>query len=153
MNFTKPFNSGLWKWMRKAARPLGGVDSLNPCCWRGERLHHHGGGVCWSFVLLWMDSWRHKLIVCKIWYKNNLKMRLMVLLFDPPMRAPYLPVPIAWKLFLLVNLQIVHKAWWPASSRHPMLTEHDALGPQMITTCNDKVILVVIPKRNLRAQD
>ncbi len=92
MNLTKPFNSGLGKLMRKAARPLGGVDSLNPCCWRGERLHHHGGGVCWLFVLMWMDSWRHELIICKIWYKNNLKMRLMALLFDPPTRAPYQPL-------------------------------------------------------------
>ncbi len=89
MNSTKPFNSGLGKWMRKAARPSGGVDSLNPRRWRGERLHHHGGGVCWLFVLLWMDSWCHELIVCKIWYKNNLNMRLTALLFDPPMRAPY----------------------------------------------------------------
>jgi hypothetical protein len=62
--------------MRKAACHLDGVDSLNPRRWRGERLHHHGGGVCWLFVLLWMDLWRHELIVCKKWYKNNLKMRL-----------------------------------------------------------------------------
>ncbi len=89
MNLTKPFNRGLGKWMRKATHPSGGVDSLNPCRWRGKRLHHHGGGVCWLFVLLWMDLWRHKLIVCKIWYKNNLKMRLAALLFDPPTCAPY----------------------------------------------------------------
>jgi hypothetical protein len=62
--------------MRKAARHSDGVDSSNPRRWRGEWLHHHGGGVCWLFVLLWMDLWRHKLIVCKKWYKNNLKMRL-----------------------------------------------------------------------------
>jgi hypothetical protein len=36
-----------------------------------------------------MDSWHHKLIVCKNWYKNNLKMRLTALFSDPPMRAPY----------------------------------------------------------------
>ncbi len=90
MNFTKPFNSGLGKWMRKAARPLGGVDSLNPRRWKDERLHHHGDGVCCLFVLLLMDSWRHELIVCKIWYKNNLDMRLTALLFDPPTGAPYL---------------------------------------------------------------
>ncbi len=42
--------------MRKAARHLDGVDLLNPRRWRGEQLHHHGGGVCWLFVLLWMDS-------------------------------------------------------------------------------------------------
>ena len=77
MNLTKPFNSGLVKWMRKAAHPLGGMDSLKPLRRRGERLHHHGGGVCWLFVLLWIDSWCHELIVCKKWYKNNLKMRLM----------------------------------------------------------------------------
>jgi hypothetical protein len=51
-----PFNSGLGTNMRKAARHLDGVDSLNPRRWRGKRLHHHGGGVCWLFVLLWMDS-------------------------------------------------------------------------------------------------
>ncbi len=89
MNLTKPFTSGLGKWMRKAARPSGSVNSLNPHRWRSEWLHHHVGGVCWLFVLFWMDSWRHELIVCKIWYKNTLKMRLTVLLFDPPTRAPY----------------------------------------------------------------
>jgi hypothetical protein len=62
--------------MRKAARHSDNVDSPNPRRWRGERLHHHGDGVCWLFVLLWMDLGRHKLIVCKKWYKNNLKMRL-----------------------------------------------------------------------------
>ncbi len=76
--------------MRKAARHSDGEDSLNPRCWRGKRLHHHGGGVCWLFVLLWMDSWHHGLIVCKKWYKNNLKMRLTALFFDPPRRAPHL---------------------------------------------------------------
>ncbi len=89
MNLTKPFNSSLGKWMRKAACPSGSVDSLNPHCWRDKRLHHHGGGVSWLFVLLWMDSWHHELIVCKIWYKNNLKMKLTALLFDPPTHAPY----------------------------------------------------------------
>ncbi len=62
--------------MHKAARLLGSMESSNPCCWRGKRLHHHGGGVCWLFVLLWIDSWFQELIVCKKWYKNNLKMRL-----------------------------------------------------------------------------
>ncbi len=90
LNLPKPFNSGLGKWMRKSARPLGGMDSLNPHHWRGKWLHHHGGGVCWLFVLLWIDSWRHELIVCKKWYKNNLKMRSTVLLSDPPSCTPYL---------------------------------------------------------------
>jgi hypothetical protein len=48
--------------MRKAARPLGGMDSLNPHHWKGKRLHHHGGDdncvVFWLFVAV-------KLIVCK----------------------------------------------------------------------------------------
>jgi hypothetical protein len=58
MNLFKSFNSDLGQYMRKAARPLGGMESLNPRRWRGERLHHHGGGggVYWLFVLLWMDS-------------------------------------------------------------------------------------------------
>ncbi len=80
--------------MHKAACHSDVVDSLNPRRWRGERLHHHGGGVCWLFVLLWMDSWCHELIVCKKWYKNNLKMRLTTLLFDPPRRAPHRLLPL-----------------------------------------------------------
>jgi hypothetical protein len=62
--------------MRKAAHQSDGVDSLNPRCWRGERLHHHGGGVCWLFVLLWMDSCHHELIICKKLYKGNLNKEL-----------------------------------------------------------------------------
>ncbi len=94
MIFIKPFNSGLRTNMSKAACHSVNVDSSNPCRWRGERLHHHGGGVCWLFVLLWMDSWRHELIVCKKWYKNNLKMRLTALLFDALGRAPHLMIHI-----------------------------------------------------------
>ncbi len=62
MNLFKSFNSSLGQYMRKAASPLGGMESLNPCHWRGERLHHHGGSVYWFFVLLWMDSWRQAVI-------------------------------------------------------------------------------------------
>jgi hypothetical protein len=46
LNLTKPFKGGLWQYMRKAACPSGGVDSLNPSRWRGKGLHHHGDGVC-----------------------------------------------------------------------------------------------------------
>ncbi len=99
-NQTKSFDSGLGKYMCNAARPLGGVDSLNPHRWRGKWLHHHGGGVCWLFVLLWINLLCHKLIVCKKWYKNNLKMRLTALLFGPPRHAPHfewlLPFFIDW---------------------------------------------------------
>ncbi len=56
MNQTKSFDSGLRTSMRKAARPLGGMVSSNPRCRRDERLHHHGGGVCWMLVFLWIDS-------------------------------------------------------------------------------------------------
>jgi hypothetical protein len=56
MNQTKSFNSSIGMNMRKAARPSGGgAVSLNPCHWRGERRHHHGGGVCWLFALLWIE--------------------------------------------------------------------------------------------------
>jgi hypothetical protein len=55
-NLCKSFDSGLGKHMHKAACPSGSMDSLNPRRWRGKRLHHHGGGVCWLFVLLWIDS-------------------------------------------------------------------------------------------------
>ncbi len=88
MNQTKFFNSGLGM---NTARPSGSVVSSNPHRWRGKRLHNHGGGVCWLLVLLWMDSWHHELIRWKKWYKNNLKMRLTVLLFDALRRAPHLP--------------------------------------------------------------
>ncbi len=117
MNLTKPFNSGLRKWMCKAACPSGGVDPLNPRRWRGERLHHHDGGVCWLFVLLWMDSWCHELIVCKIWFKNNLKMRLTALLFDPPTRAPYLYHITHFICFEITCELIVRINSIPSSSR------------------------------------
>jgi hypothetical protein len=50
------FNGGHGTNMRKATRHLGGMGSLNPRRWKDKRLHHHGGGVCWLFVLLWIDS-------------------------------------------------------------------------------------------------
>ncbi len=83
LNLTKPFNSGLGKWMCKAARHSDGVDSLNSCRWRGEQLHHHGGGVYWLFVLLWVDSWRHELTICIKWYKDNPKESLCGVTFCP----------------------------------------------------------------------
>ncbi len=83
LNLTKPFNSGLKKWMRKATCYSGSVVSSNPRRWRGERLHHHGGGVCWLFTLLWMDLWCHKTIVCKKWHKNNPKEGLCGVTFWP----------------------------------------------------------------------
>ncbi len=88
MNLFKSFNSGLGQYMRKAAHPSGSVESSNPCRWRGKRLHHHGGDVCCVIVLLWMDSWHHKLNVCKKLYKNNPKMRLTALLSAPHWHAP-----------------------------------------------------------------
>jgi hypothetical protein len=46
LNLLNCFEGGIGKNMRKAAHPLGGVGSSNPRHWRGERLHHHGDGVC-----------------------------------------------------------------------------------------------------------
>jgi hypothetical protein len=56
MNLLNRFDVGLGTNMYKTACPSGGLDSSNPHHWRAGRLHHHGGGVCYLFVLLWMDS-------------------------------------------------------------------------------------------------
>ena len=89
MNQSNFSDSGLGQYMHKATPPLGGVESSNLRRWRGEWLHHHGGDDCYVFVLLWTDSWIHEHIVCKKWYKNNLKMRLTTLLSAPHWHAPY----------------------------------------------------------------
>ena len=56
--------------MRKAAHPLGGVDSSNTGHQRGWRLHHHGGDDCYVFMLYDMVllSGHHSLYVKK--YRN-----------------------------------------------------------------------------------
>ena len=72
--------------MRKAAHPSGGMDSSNPRRWRGERLHHHGDGVC------------H--VVCAFCAVSDLRLVsrtrqtyiLEVLQSGPPRLAPYLPI-------------------------------------------------------------
>jgi hypothetical protein len=46
LNLLNRFDEGIDTNMRKAAHPLGGLGSSNPRRWRGERLHHHGDGVC-----------------------------------------------------------------------------------------------------------
>ena len=53
LNLLNRFDGGVGKIMCKAARRSSGIDSSNPCHWRGERLHHHGEvvGVCLLFVL------------------------------------------------------------------------------------------------------
>ena len=53
MILLKRFDVGVGKGMRKAAHPWGGADSSNPRCWRGWRLHHHGG-VFVRLVVLFM---------------------------------------------------------------------------------------------------
>jgi hypothetical protein len=52
----KPFDSGFGTNISKAAHHSDVMDSSNPYRWRGKWLHHHGGGVCWLFVLWWIDS-------------------------------------------------------------------------------------------------
>ncbi len=79
-----------WNEHAQGCPPLRRCGLIESMPRRGKWLHHHGGGVCWLFVLLLMDLWIHELIVCKKWFKNNLKMRLTALLFDPPRRAPHL---------------------------------------------------------------
>jgi hypothetical protein len=61
--------------MLKAARPLGGMDSLNPSCWRGKRLHHHGGDVGCIVLYLCIAV---KLIVCKKVPEHNLKVHILL---------------------------------------------------------------------------
>jgi hypothetical protein len=51
LNLLNRFDGGIGTNMRKAARPSSGLDPSNPRRWRGERLHHHGDGVCLLFVL------------------------------------------------------------------------------------------------------
>jgi hypothetical protein len=46
LNLLNRFDGSIGTSMRKDAHPSGGVGSSNPCRWRGERLHHHGDGVC-----------------------------------------------------------------------------------------------------------
>jgi hypothetical protein len=64
--------------MCKATHPLGGVDSLNPCHWRGKWLHHHGADVLCDVLWLCVAV---KLIVCKKVPEHNRKVRLMVVTF------------------------------------------------------------------------
>jgi len=45
------FDGGIGTSTRKASHPSGWVGSSNPRRWRGQRLHHHGDGVCLLFVL------------------------------------------------------------------------------------------------------
>ncbi len=137
--YQKPSNSSLGTIMRKAACHSDGVDSLNPRRWKGKQLHHHGGGVCWFFVLLWMDSWRHELIVCKKWYKNNLKMRLTALLFDPPRRAPHLLRRILRNLICLGVCRGRRLRCWPQRIQCPVLEslyqKLIELDPSLIPAC------------------
>ncbi len=100
MNQTKTFNSSLGTNMHKAARPSGSMVSSNSCRWRGKWCHHHGGGVCWLFVLLWIDSWHHELIVCKKWFKSNPKEGLCGVTFWPTLACT---TPIAKRPFKYTN--------------------------------------------------
>jgi len=45
-NLLNRFNGGIITNMRKASHPSGGMGSSKPLRWRGERLHHHGDGIC-----------------------------------------------------------------------------------------------------------
>ncbi len=69
MNPKKSFIGNLGQYMRKAARPLGSVDSLNPRRWRCKQLNHHGVDVCCAFVLCVAVS----LAICKKVPEHNLK--------------------------------------------------------------------------------
>jgi hypothetical protein len=107
--------------MRRAAHPLGSVVSSNPCGWRGERCHHHGGGVCWLFVLLWID---HELIACNKWYKNKPKEGLCGVTFWPTLACTTPLVNLFSYMISYVRICIyVYLAGWPISSRHARFSE------------------------------
>jgi hypothetical protein len=79
--------------MHKAARPPGGLDSLNPHRSRCTWLHHHGGDVCCVFVLCVAVS--SGLQICKNLPEHNLKVHILLYykvnrhyFFDPPRSAP-----------------------------------------------------------------
>jgi hypothetical protein len=55
LNLLNCFDNGIGTNMLKAAHPSGGMDSSNSRRWRGERLHHHGDGVC-LFLVLFVPS-------------------------------------------------------------------------------------------------
>ncbi len=59
--------------MRKAAHSLCGVDSLNPCHWRGKPLHHHGDDVWCVFVLCDVVL----LVMCKNVQEHNLEVHIL----------------------------------------------------------------------------
>jgi hypothetical protein len=61
--------------MRKAAHHTGGMYSSNPRCWRGKRLHHHGGDV--RCVVLWLCV-AGSLVVRKKVPEHNLKVRILL---------------------------------------------------------------------------
>ena len=69
--------------MGKAAHPSGSMGSSNPRRLRGERLHHHGDGVCHVVCAFWTvsDSW---LVSC-----TRRMYILEVLQSEPPRLAPY----------------------------------------------------------------
>ena len=84
--------------MRKTAHPSGGMDSSNPRRWRGERLHHHGDGVCLLFVLVCAVSSgrRHSSYVDK--YESNLKVTVIDETKCPTQACtiPYLRLPMGY---------------------------------------------------------
>ncbi len=69
--------------------PLGQHGIIKSLLLEGQAAPSPWWWHCWLFVLLWMDSWRHETIVCKNWYKNNIKIRLSALLCAPHWGAPY----------------------------------------------------------------
>ncbi len=150
MNLFKSFDSNLVQYMRKAACPLGGMKSSNPRRWRGEWLHHHGGGVCWLFVLLWMDSWCHELNICKKWYKNNLKMWLMhYFLIHVGMHHTWsLRVlcccVLCWTI-LLANQHV--EIWSKTSQNGQLLGIHNIKSTTKLPKCNDMSFTEMVHKK------
>ncbi len=64
-----------------------GMDSSNSCRWRGERLHHHGDGVCEVVGAFYVVL---QFVLCRRVSRNNPKVGLEALLCSPLRLAPHL---------------------------------------------------------------
>ena len=89
----------------RVARTLDRVDSSTPRCWRGERLRHHGRGVCAACCGVVACC---RILYVEKWYETTLRKRLSMLLTVPHWRATHLSNNVNLYLFdLIISHQCV----------------------------------------------